>query len=218
LRAERGSVPLVNRESSPPPRTAAKDRLRAAARALMTERESMEFSLADIAARSGLNSALVKYHFGSKDGLLRAIVEEDAAIALGELGKLVAKDISASAKMRAHIAGIINTYFRHPYLNRLLHQLLNERGADDAAEVTRIFVEPVARHQKMILDEGVAKGEFKPVDAAMFHFALGGACDQLFHARSSLRAVFGLDRIDDDMRKRYVAHVTELVMGGIEKR
>lgn len=193
----------------------AKERLCSAARELMTERESMEFSLSDIAARSGLNSALVKYHFGSKDGLLRAIVEQDAEVAMREVGKLVAKDISASAKMRAHVAGIINTYFRFPYLNRLLHQLLNESGPDHAAEVTRIFIEPLARYQKMILDEGIAKGEFKPVDAAMFHFALGGACDQLFHARASLRAVFKLDRIDDDMRKRYVAHVTDLVMGGI---
>jgi len=196
----------------------ARDLLLQTASDIMREGDIVDISLSELSLRSGLNSALVKYHFGSKDGLLRAIVEEDAALALGELGKLVARDISASAKMRAHIAGIINTYFRHPYLNRLLHQLLNERGAADAAEVTRIFVEPVARYQKMILDEGVAKGEFKPVDAAMFHFALGGACDQLFHARASLRAVFGLDRIDDDMRKRYVAHVTELMMGGIGKQ
>ena len=198
-----------------PPRTAAKDRLRAAARALMTERESMEFSLADIAARSGLNSALVKYHFGSKDGLLRAIVEEDASAALGQLAKLVAMDIGATAKMRKHIAGIIDAYFHFPYLNRLLRQLLHESGPEQATEVARVFVEPVARYQKMILDEGVASGAFKPVDAMMFYFALVGACDHLFHARSSLRAIFGVDRIDEDMRKRYIAHVTDLVLGGI---
>jgi hypothetical protein len=29
------------------------------------------------------------------------------------------------------------------------------------------------------------------------------------------RAIFGVDRIDEDMRKRYIAHVTELTLGGI---
>ena len=59
-----------------------KDRLIAAAREIMTERNAVEFSLQDVAARSGLNSALVKYHFGNKDGLLLAILERDAEISL----------------------------------------------------------------------------------------------------------------------------------------
>ena len=39
-----------------------------AASELMIERSSIDVSLSDIAQKSGVNAALVKYHFGNKDG------------------------------------------------------------------------------------------------------------------------------------------------------
>ena len=50
-----------------------------AASELMIERASIEVSLSDIAQKSGVNAALVKYHFGNKDGLLLSLLERDAA-------------------------------------------------------------------------------------------------------------------------------------------
>ena len=58
------------------------DKLLVAAGELMIERNSVEISLADIAQKSGVNAALVKYHFGNKDGLLLALLERDAATGL----------------------------------------------------------------------------------------------------------------------------------------
>ena len=46
------------------------EKLLVAASELMIERASIEVSLSDIAQKSGVNAALVKYHFGNKDGLL----------------------------------------------------------------------------------------------------------------------------------------------------
>ena len=84
-----------------------KDRLIAAAREIMVERNAVEFSLQDVAARSGLNSALVKYHFGNKDGLLLAILERDAELSLKQFDRLVARDMPATDKLRTHMSGII---------------------------------------------------------------------------------------------------------------
>ncbi len=56
------------RDVAPMNATAAK--LLVAAGDLMIERNSTDISLSDIAEKSGVNSALVKYHFGNKDGLL----------------------------------------------------------------------------------------------------------------------------------------------------
>ncbi|WP_256849209.1 TetR/AcrR family transcriptional regulator, partial [Pantoea sp. Ft+CA_17] len=55
------------------------DKLLLAASELMIESNSIEVSLSEIAQRSGVNAALVKYHFGNKDGLLLALLARDAA-------------------------------------------------------------------------------------------------------------------------------------------
>ena len=55
------------------------EKLLVAASELMIERASIEVSLADIAQKSGVNAALVKYHFGNKDGLLLGLLARDAA-------------------------------------------------------------------------------------------------------------------------------------------
>ena len=55
------------------------EKLLVAASELMIARSAIEVSLSDIAQQSGVNSALVKYHFGNKDGLLLALLERDAA-------------------------------------------------------------------------------------------------------------------------------------------
>ena len=47
-----------------------REKLLDAVAALMTDRKSTEISLSEIALKSGVNSALVKYHFGTKAGLM----------------------------------------------------------------------------------------------------------------------------------------------------
>ena len=195
-----------------------KDRLIAAAREIMTERNAVEFSLQDVAARSGLNSALVKYHFGNKDGLLLAILERDAEISLKQVEKLLAREMPATQKLSLHMSGIIETYFCKPYMNRLVHMLVHERGDEAAQQVSRFFVEPLARFQRQMLEEGVKSGEFKEVDPGFFYHAVGSACDALFRWHPESRRIWGVATINDAQRRRYADFVVDLVLNGLVKR
>ena len=195
-----------------------KDRLMAAAREIMTERNAVEFSLQDVAARSGLNSALVKYHFGNKDGLLLAILERDAETSLKQVEKLLAREMPATQKLSIHMSGIIETYFRKPYMNRLVHMLVHERGDEAAQQVSRFFVEPLARFQRQMLEEGVKSGEFKEVDPGFFYHAVGSACDALFRWHPESRRIWGVATINDAQRRKYADFVVDLVLNGLVKR
>ena len=70
------------------------EKLLVAASELMIERASIEVSLSDIAQKSGVNAALVKYHFGNKDGLLLALLARDAATEMLQLEYLISQSIS----------------------------------------------------------------------------------------------------------------------------
>src|SRR3954469_18182394 len=101
------------------PRSGTADKLLVAASELMIERNSIDVSLSDIAQQSGVNAALVKYHFGNKDGLLLALLAAAATTEVAQLDFLMAQPITPTAKLRLHIAGIIKAYFQFPYMNRL---------------------------------------------------------------------------------------------------
>src|SRR3979490_1664341 len=140
------------------------EKLLVAASELMIERSSIDVSLSDIAQKSGVNAALVKYHFGNKDGLLLALLARDAATEMSQLEYLISQPITPSAKLRLHIAGIIRAYYQFPYMNRLIHYLLHESSAEAADEVSKFFVAPLLDFHRRLLAEGVKAGECRASD------------------------------------------------------
>src|SRR6201996_1775157 len=155
------------------------EKLLVAASELMIERASIEVSLSDIAQKSGVNAALVKYHFGNKDGLLLALLARDAATEMSQLEYLLAQKITPTAKMRLHIGGIIRAYHQFPYMNRLIHYLLPESTAEAAHEVSKFFVAPLLDFHRRLLAEGIKAGEFRQIDPVLFYTSLIGACAHL---------------------------------------
>ena len=196
----------------------ARDQLLDTASRLMSDRHSIDVSLSEIASHSGLNSALVKYYFGNKDGLLLALVEREAVAALRGLEELLQMNLSATEKLQRHIAGVINNFFRTPYLNRLLHSLLDERQSESRSvrQVNRIFVKPLLELQRQLLAQGVASGEFRPIDPVLFYVSVLGACDHLFNARYALRSAFGGPGITDAVRQKYAEHVCDIFLCGLK--
>src|SRR5262245_23718013 len=145
------------------------EKLLVAASELMIERAAIEVSLSDIAQKSGVNAALVKYHFGKKDGLLLALLARDAATEMSQLEYLLAQKITPTQKLRLHIGGIIRAYHQFPYMNRLIHYLLHESTAEAADEVSKFFVAPLLDFHRRLLAEGVKAGEFRKVDGVVLH-------------------------------------------------
>lgn len=193
--------------------TAAK--LLVAAGDLMIERNTTEVSLSEIAQKSGVNAALVKYHFGNKDGLLLALLARDAGAEMANLAFVLDQPISPTEKMRRHIAGIVNAYYRVPYLNRLIHLLLHQGSPATAKEVHRFFVGPLFEFVKRLLEQGMASGEFRKVDPALFYISLNGACDHLFYGRQMNSHFVGSGGVTDEVRRQYIDHMTKMVLGGL---
>jgi AcrR family transcriptional regulator len=191
------------------------EKLLVAASGLMIERNSIEVSLSDIAQKSGVNSALVKYHFGNKDGLLLALLARDAATEVANLEYLLAQPITPTAKLRLHIAGIIRAYHRFPYMNRLIHYLLHETSAAAADEVSKFFVAPLLGFHRRLLAEGIKSGEFRNIDPVLFYTSLIGACDHLFFGRHAMSRASGVGPVTEEVCREYIRHIEALICGGM---
>ncbi len=194
-------------------KSSSRTQLLQAAAALMSERGSIEVSLSEIAQKSHLNSALVKYYFGSKNGLMMELVKEILGRALIQMGELVEMDLDPVEKLKLHIKGIITVYFRYPFVNRLIHAMF--QAPETAKEVAETISKPLAETQRRLLEEAVAQGRIREIDPMLFYFIVLGACDHLFFGQHILHHCFGVDEIDDHLRRRYTDTLLDMVLTGL---
>ncbi|WP_203294698.1 TetR family transcriptional regulator [Maricaulis parjimensis] len=195
--------------------TSSRDALLIAAGELMTEREVVDVSFSDIAQRSGLNSALIKYYFGNKNGMLLELVRMAVRDSMAGLDTLVNSKVGPEEKLRQHIAGIINSYFYYPFINRLLHHLVTTHDEATAAAICDEIVKPLLDAQRAILAEGQAQGIFRNVEPTHFYFHIVGACDALFQSRAILRHGFGVESVTKDHKREFTDHLHSVVLNGI---
>jgi AcrR family transcriptional regulator len=199
-------------------RNSTAEKLLVAAGELMIERSSIDVSLSDIAQKSGVNAALVKYHFGNKDGLLLALLARDAETEVANLEYLLAQPITPTEKLRLHIGGIIRAYRRFPYMNRLIHYLLHETSAEAANEVSKFFVAPLLDFHRRLLAEGIKASEFRKVDPVLFYTSLIGACDHRVFGRQAMSRASGVGPVTDQVCRDYIRHMEALICGGMLQR
>ncbi|WP_338466500.1 TetR family transcriptional regulator [Novosphingobium sp. ZN18A2] len=186
------------------------------ASAIMREGDIVDISLSELSLRSGLNSALVKYYFGNKAGLLKALLDRDMASIVKSVDALVVKDdMDPEAKLRRHISKVIDTYYDYPYLNRLLMRLVRESDPAEARRIADLYLTPLNRAYDKLIRQGVQEGVFRDIDHEMFYFLVTGASDRFFSARLVLQHCFDTDNMTDELRERYKAHVMDIVMHGI---
>ncbi|MDP1632558.1 MAG: TetR family transcriptional regulator [Caulobacter sp.] len=181
---------------------------------LFAERNALTVTLGEIAAHAGVNAALVKYYFGGKSGLFLALLERDLQPQLDALKLLLTLDIPHDRKMRIHLEGMVRTYFRLPYLNRLTGHVLREQEQDEAEHHQR-YVEPMIDAYRVMIAGGVRAGVFKPMDPLLFYISTVGMCDHFVSARQLLAPEVGPDGFDEAFAARYADHVVQIVLRGI---
>jgi AcrR family transcriptional regulator len=194
----------------------ARDLLLETASQIMREGDQVDISLSELSLRSGLNSALVKYYFGNKAGMLKALLDRDMVAIIRSVDALLAKDdMPPEAKLRLHIGKCIDTYYAYPYLNRLLMRLVRDSDEVEARRIADKYLTPLGVAYDRLITAGVRAGLFRPVDPQLFYFTVTGAADRFFSARLVLRHCYGQDTLTEELRDAYREHTVNFIMAGI---
>jgi TetR/AcrR family transcriptional regulator len=147
----------------------------AAAERHFAERGFEATRLDDIAEEVGIRRAAIFYHFGDKQELYDAVVDE---VFRGVMIDLPSGG-SAAARLEASLTGWIDYVARRPSVARLILR--------EAASAQPGMVSPFARAGRApiewfraVIDEGVASGELKPLTDPHRFISLMGA-STVFH-------------------------------------
>lgn len=196
-----------------PPRGAevTAEKLLQATHELLVERAGAEPSVSQLCERAGARVAMVSYCFGGKAQLLDALVDRVVGGIMAEQEALRARRLPPEEALAVQVEATVRNLVRFPYLNSLSSRLTT--GDASVARMSATFVRPTLAFYRELVEEGVARGTFRPVDPTLLLFSVIGMSDFLFAARSWL-ADTG-QALDDALLERFADHTVQLVLHGV---
>ena len=147
-------------------------------------------SIRELATAAGVNSALISYHFGGKEGLYEAVVTAQYSRVIGKFEAIAASTASVEEKLRMYADVIRRNHTEdQPLMARLIQGELTSPTAC-LENVVRKYTVRIAGISSGVLRQGIQSGTFRqdidPVFAAM---TLAGMLNFYFILREVTKAV-----------------------------
>jgi AcrR family transcriptional regulator len=170
-------------------------------------------SVGDLAARAGVNKALISYHFGGKRGLYTAVLQSGFAEMADRLRTI---DEVADAREGLHrffVAFEALTRERPDFPALFVREAVS-KGIEPATMPHLLEIMGITRR---LVERGHREGLFRRVDPVLFHFVLVGALGFFFAtepARRRAHAASGA-RFELPTPRAFVRHLEEMTFRGL---
>lgn len=166
----------------------------------------------EIAAATATSKRMIYYHFGSKDGLYRAVLQETyRGIRSAELDAGLG-DLSPLDALERLTALTFDYHFAHPELVRLVMDENMRHGAHvGLVEGDQNAI--VLPKTQGLLDRGAADGSFRPgLDAIDLHMTISALAFYFVSNRYTFGTLFDLDMQSQEVAVRRRDQVVETVV------
>lgn len=144
----------------------------------------------EIATAAHANKAMLYYYFGDKQRLHRAVMEN----LLRQLRNAAFAPAAAKSSSRDRLIGWVNGYFdflaTHPNYPRLVQREVMDT-APKFEWIVREYFRPFHKRLRSLIEEGVASGEFRKVNAQQTVFTVLGMTVFYFVAAPVMSQVSG---------------------------
>jgi TetR/AcrR family transcriptional regulator len=124
-----------------------------------------------IAESAGVNKALLYYYFRDKDTLYAAVLDEFFARFLDRLTETLSRPASAGERFLSYVRAHFDTVAESPHYARIFVGEILRAGRGGSPHIERVFaryMQPIALRVVGVLQEGIASGEFRPVEPMQF--------------------------------------------------
>lgn len=157
-----------------------------------------------LASEAGVNMAMLNYYFGSKDGLLKAVLERRIASLRAALEVVRDEQISSWEK----ITKIIEVYLNRVLSNNCFHRLIQrELSLAQRSELSEFISDNVLMNLHVIrdvLEEGIQNGSFRQVDVEMTIAGILGTKYYIVNSSQVASKLLGKDAQDQDVMEQEI--------------
>jgi TetR/AcrR family transcriptional regulator len=193
----------------------AREALLEAAHELMAEKGYPQVTLREVAERAGVHPALVSYHFGNKEGLLRSVVAAVAETMRGRIARAATGDETPEESIRNLIRGVVEAIMAAPYAPRLMVEQVLFGDSTVVEEFAERFARPNLAAILEILEAGRRSGRLRTVDPRFLVPAMMGACVFFFLGSPIHRRLYGIDETDAELSREFAEATAELLLHGL---
>jgi len=168
----------------------AKEKLLAAGTRLFAEKGFAGVSIRELATAAGVNSALISYHFGGKEGLYEAVITAQYERLIIKFEAIAASTSSVEEKIRMYADVIRRNHTEdQPLMARLVQGELSSPTAC-MEKVLRKYTFRIAQIVSDVLRQGIQSGNFRQdVDPVLAALSLAGMLNFYFILREITKAI-----------------------------
>src|SRR5262245_51218049 len=151
-------------------------------------------SIRELAKKAKINVAMVSYYFGSKEQMFESLVENRAGFMREKL-QLINRDdgLDPMSKVEKLIEYYVERISSRTRFSRILHrELMLEQRSEMHAAIAEILLRN-AKEMKKIIEEGIQKKVFRPVDSDMLIATLVGTTLQATNSKEMISKMIGVD-------------------------
>jgi TetR/AcrR family transcriptional regulator len=189
-------------------------RIVAAAEEIFAEQGLAGARMDEIARAAKVNKALLYYYFKSKEELHRFVLDT----LLSQLGAGQKASTAAPAAPRERLSAVVDYFFlfvqRHPNYPRLIQREVMDRGANLDWIVSEYY-RPLHKRLVHTIEEGIAGGEFRPVDAQDAAFSIISIMAFYFAAAPVLSRILGRDALRPQQAEKRRKAVHDFIEHGL---
>lgn len=188
-----------------------RDSIVAAAGELLQKVQPHKATISSIARQAGVDPALVRYYFKSREELLLAVVED--ILATWDF-KLPPPSAGPAATLAAHIPNMLDFARQYRSMQRLMiEECANSKSAEVRRRVRELNAGALHHYALMLHPDKVRRSN--STDALFIHVAIIGLCEFYAAAQSMIMPLVPEGTDPEELARRYKDFITRMVLDGL---
>lgn len=173
-------------------------------------------SVLDIADRAGVKQPLLNYHFGSKEQLWRAVIEEGyrETVALERATDPSASNAHPLDRLRQLLISFAQMNIRRPSVHAIMHKELS-RASPRRDWLVDTYMRPFNKALNALIEECVANGLLRPIPTEQASVMMTGILISYVLASELPPRMYGTDLKSDAAAHTYIDNALDVLFEGM---